>query len=524
MSDGATSLPSPRRLEPLGRGGYLAYGLVLSAVKFGVDNVVARAVFGREWSLLDYLVPSHAFSLPSLPPGERPFYATMALIVVPFAAVGVWLTARRLRDAGLPLWPVLLFFLPVGNYLFYAVLAALPSRRGEKEATSTPVPSPSPPPVPPNWRARMAAVEAAMAPAPAAEPLPYGHGHTSAPPRGLGRLLPRDPRASALVAILLPVPFVVGLTALAVFGMRNYGWGLFVGLPFALGLSCSVLHGAAVPRSVGSCLAVATLSTVVCTLALFVVAMEGVVCLVMALPLTIPLALIGAAVGFAIQARPSEVEDSDRAHGFPVVPLVLLAVLPALLGAERFGRPAAPLFAVSTALDVDAPPTAVWRHVVSFRELPPPRDWLFSTGIAYPVRAEIAGTGPGAIRSCVFSTGAFVEPIEVWDEPRLLKFSVTSSPPAMRELSPYANVHPPHVQDFLVSRGGQFELVDLGGGRTRLEGTTWYHHNMWPAAYWRLWSDFVIHRIHGTVLEHVKTLSEEEQGLREEAVARAALN
>ena len=136
------------------------------------------------------------------------------------------------------------------------------------------------------------------------------------------------------------------------------------------------------------------------------------------------------------------------------------------------------------------------------------------------IRAEIAGRGPGAVRSCVFSTGPFVEPIEVWDEPRLLKFSVTSNPPAMREMSPYANLHPPHVNDFLVSRGGQFELIDLGDGRTRLEGTTWYHHNMWPAAYWRLWSDHIIHHIHGEVLAHVKTLAEADAEPAQSAAAR----
>jgi hypothetical protein len=112
------------------------------------------------------------------------------------------------------------------------------------------------------------------------------------------------------------------------------------------------------------------------------------------------------------------------------------------------------------------------------------------------------------VRRCVFSTGAFVEPIRVWDEPRLLKFAVTSNPPPMSEWSPYGNIHPPHLNGFLVSSGGQFKLVTLPGGRTRLEGTTWYRHNLWPAAYWRLWSDFIIHRIHLRVLNHVKRLSE----------------
>jgi hypothetical protein len=49
----------------------------------------------------------------------------------------------------------------------------------------------------------------------------------------------------------------------------------------------------------------------------------------------------------------------------------------------------------------------------------------------------------------------------------------------------------------------------LPGERTRLEGTTWYVHNLWPAEYWQVWSDGIIHAIHQRVLIHVKQLSEQ---------------
>jgi hypothetical protein len=159
-------------------------------------------------------------------------------------------------------------------------------------------------------------------------------------------------------------------------------------------------------------------------------------------------------------------------------------------------------------MEVNAPVEEVWKHVVEFRELPPPSETMFKLGIAYPVRAEIIGRGVGAVRNCIFSTGPFVEPIEVWDEPRLLKFSVTSNPEPMAEWTPWHAIHPPHLHGFLVSEQGQFRLTPLPGGRTRLEGTTWYHHTMWPVAYWQLWSDQVIHTIHRRVLLHVKALAE----------------
>ena len=83
-------------------------------------------------------------------------------------------------------------------------------------------------------------------------------------------------------------------------------------------------------------------------------------------------------------------------------------------------------------------------------------------------------------------TGPFVEPIEVWDEPRLLRFRVTENPAPMEEWSPYKNVLPQHLHGYLVSKNGQFRLTSLPGNRTLLEGTTWYQHGLQAAQYWRL--------------------------------------
>ena len=88
-----------------------------------------------------------------------------------------------------------------------------------------------------------------------------------------------------------------------------------------------------------------------------------------------------------------------------------------------------------------------------------PTEFIFRTGIAYPINAEISGQGAGAVRHCNFSTGSFVEPISVWDEAGLLKFDVDSQPEPMKELSFYSHVHPNHLHGYWVSKGGQFKLT-----------------------------------------------------------------
>ncbi len=125
------------------------------------------------------------------------------------------------------------------------------------------------------------------------------------------------------------------------------------------------------------------------------------------------------------------------------------------------------------------------------------------------MRARIEDRGVGAIRYCEFDTGEFVEPITVWDEPYRLAFDVTEQPCPMKELSPYRDIHPPHLDWSFQSNRGEFVLEALPAGRTRLTGRTWYTVQMSPQIYWRWWTDAIIHRIHDRVLVHIKDVAEQ---------------
>lgn len=167
-----------------------------------------------------------------------------------------------------------------------------------------------------------------------------------------------------------------------------------------------------------------------------------------------------------------------------------------------------PLTPIKTELLISAPKQTVWNELVAFSEIDPPTEFIFKTGIAYPTHAEIDGVGPGATRYCVFTTGEFVEPITIWDEPNLLAFDVESQPAPMVEWSFYTNMEIEHLDGYFKSSRGQFELIQQDNGETVIVGTTWYQHNIWPSLYWKLWSDYILHQIHFRVLNHIKTQAE----------------
>ncbi len=436
------------------QGAYAAIGVALIALKYALDNLLAAA-FHRDWGYADYWSPS-AYAVGDLPASDRWFFVALLVLALPFAIAGLSLTVRRLRDAAMPLWLVVLFFVPVVNLLFFVVLALAPPRERMPDAAPGPATS---------W-------------------------------------LPSSRSGSAAAGVVLTGLLGGALMLFATETLQHYGWGVFVGLPFCLGLLSVLVYAHAEERSARSSMAVGMLSAAFACLSLVALAREGAICIVMALPLTMPLAALGALTGYAIQRG---------RRGGAILPPALCSValvLPGFMGAEALQDPRPAVRPVTTTIVVNAPPEVVWRHVVSFAELPAPREAIFRAGIAYPIGAKIQGRGAGAVRRCRFSTGDFVEPITVWDAPRRLAFSVRSQPPPMKELSPYGHVHPPHLDGFLRSRRGEFRLTRLPGGRTRLEGTTWYENRMWPARYWRAWSDTLIHEIHLRVLRHVRRLSE----------------
>src|SRR5882672_5338739 len=365
------------------RGTYALVGLAGFALKHNLDRLVATYVFHRPWELFNYWVPLRDVArITALGHRDVAFLESMVALALPFVWIGVSFTAKRLRSAQLPLPLLLMFFVPFLNLLFFLWLCLVPEHT-------------SPATVGENQRPKV-------------------------PP--FARVLPESALGSAAISLLLTVPAGLGMVLIATKLLTNYGWGLFVALPFTMGFAAALIYTLRQPRSLGACVGVACLSTALLGLALLALAIEGVFCLLMAMPIAVPLAAIGGAFGYLVQKRNWFRESS------PALFSALLILVPGVQWIEHTAAPVPTVYAVRSAIDVQASPEKVWRQVVAFSEIPPPTEWMFRAGIAYPIRAEIRGSGPGAERHCVFSTGAFVEPIEVWDEPHRLKFSVESNP------------------------------------------------------------------------------------------------
>jgi uncharacterized membrane protein YhaH (DUF805 family) len=432
---------------PVKRSTYFTVGIILALIKYLGDSAIVWYGMHRLWTPFDYFhtVSSLLFTTFT----GVPSWLVFALLVwtIPFVWIGVTLTLRRALDAGWSPWICMMFFVPYAEYLLILLLCLWPSSR-KYELTN-----------------------------------PGGCNQTQRAffYRALGGI------AAGLAFGML----MIGITVLL---KANYGLALFLGCPFGIG----ALSGYFLCRE-GYASNWEVLEVVLITLgciagALLVVQFDGLLCLFMAFPIAFLLAWFGAMVGKTLAA--------GRAIAPPAISAMLL--LPLLAFAEPAHLTGRTLHQVNSSVVIDSPPEKVWPQVIAFAPIPQPQEWMFRLGVAYPKFAHIDGAGVGAVRYCVFSTGPFVQPITAWEPGKRLAFDVTRSPEPMRELSWYNDVHPAHLNGYLRSRRGEFRLIALPNGRTRLEGTAWYEIEMAPEAYWSSWSDFVIHLIHLRVLEHIK--------------------
>lgn len=324
----------------------------------------------------------------------------------------------------------------------------------------------------------------------------------------LSALLPDSPWAIATLSAVAGAAAGSVLGWFAIRGLGDYGWTLFLAVPFFMGFLAAWLYSYRTPRTFSECSAVALYSVFLAGLAVLLFALDGLICLIMAAPIAAVLALLGAYLAFAVQGiRTAEAQSGAV--------LTLFLAIPLLAGGESLSPPQTPEFQTHTSIEISAPPETVWKHIISFPHIEAPLNPIFHLGIPHPIEAQITGTGLTADRHCIFSSGAFREPILAWEEGKHFAFGVSEDePPLMKEWSPYGDIHVRHLDDhdFRPLRA-DFYLTALPGGRTRLDGYTTYQNRMWPAAYWRLWTDTILHQIHLRVFRQVKTLSERDQAV-----------
>jgi hypothetical protein len=181
------------------------------------------------------------------------------------------------------------------------------------------------------------------------------------------------------VAGMAIIVFAVLISAVT-FGA--YGWGLFVMTPFLVGVTTAYLANRRTALEPGRTLQVVLNAAALGAAALVAVALEGIVCILMAAPLGAAAAAAGGAVG-----RAAALAGHRRGR-----PLLSLAVLPALFALDGTMPPAVAI-ATDESIEISAPPSAVWDALTSDDPIAVTPGMVAQAGLAYPVRGRLLGKG-----------------------------------------------------------------------------------------------------------------------------------
>jgi uncharacterized membrane protein YhaH (DUF805 family) len=459
---------------------YLWVGVILTLVKYAVEALTAYVTTGLAYTPLEFFSPLMSSRLPFIEAGGAWLGWAWLLWTIPFVWIAVAMTFRRAKDARITPWISMLILVPVANIITMLAMAYAPSAYRRKRQVASESTSVEPEASP--WSPPATDTTPAI-------PLPVGPEQSAV--------------LSAFAGLAVGTLYTLLIIAVCTLLLQTYGAALFFGAPIVAGTATGYLFNRHEMRSVWSTLSLGLLLSCGSATLLLLFGLEGAICIIMALPLLAPLTLVGTLIGREIASNSDRnLRRDDRGM------LGALLLLPFVATVEPLVAGPVPLV-VTTSIDIQATPQEVWDVVVAFPDIEAPPAWYFRWGIAAPERARIEGHGVGAVRHCEFTTGSFVEPITVWDEPRRLAFDVTEQPAPMFELSPYRHLHPPHLDISFRSTKGEFRLEALPNGGTRLIGTTWYELDIAPHPYWQWWTGWIVHRIHSRVLEHIKVVAEQ---------------
>lgn len=280
-------------------------------------------------------------------------------------------------------------------------------------------------------------------------------------------------RRQTLIGLASGITIIVLAVLVSANALGAYGYGLFVATPFLVGFTTGYAVNVNQQRSASDTVGLVIFAGLLGTLALLMLALEGLMCIILIAPLAAGVAVIGGLIGRAMAVSVHH----------PRKPLLSLSILPLLFLLDAAMPPEATITAQETII-IAAPPAQVWRALTEDHVIARPPGPVGVAGLAYPVSSELLGEGIGTHRIGRFSTGQASETVTAWQPGRLLAFGGDNHAPAMEEMSPYRRVHAPHVDGYFDTLDTRFSLTPRADGTTKVTLQSRHILRIDPVPYW----------------------------------------
>lgn len=285
--------------------------------------------------------------------------------------------------------------------------------------------------------------------------------------------------------------------------------GLFV-LPFLLGAASVYIQGqASWWRTAGT----SVLSGTLFLLFTFIVGWEGLICLIIILPMFLPLSVLG---GFAMKVI-QNINDTSRFNGFILCSLFVVPVGGVLV--EKQVETPTTFRIVENVIEINAPVETVWKNIIRVPEISEEEHSSSPTqlmGFPRPVEATLSHEGVGEVRHASFENGIlFIETITDWQHHKTLSFSIEVDPDAIPEttLDPHVTIGGAYF-DVLT---GTYRIEEKENGKLLLHLSSRQRVSTNFNFYTTLWTEFIMSDIQQYILEIIKKRCEEASTLNQQS-------
>jgi len=257
----------------------------------------------------------------------------------------------------------------------------------------------------------------------------------------------------------------------------DYGSTFFMIFPFAVGFSI----GTHDKEKRGTITLIA--SAILFFGFLLAVGLEGILCVLMAMPIF----LLMLYIGYRIQQYffKKEIKDSQKLM-VTLSPLLLLLLLNPI---EQMILPQPKLITITNSIELNYAPEIVFDEVKKMDKLDADKPFGIWLGLPAPYRCELEADTIGAKRNCLFENGKIIAQITKYEKGKVLEMDVI---------------------DYTLTGRDWFQFVDATytfkekNNRTTITRTSSYKSVLNPRAYWEPLEKWGIEQEHEFVLNSLK--------------------
>ncbi|MEJ0057441.1 MAG: hypothetical protein WDN75_18375 [Bacteroidota bacterium] len=199
------------------------------------------------------------------------------------------------------------------------------------------------------------------------------------------------------LAIILTLLFLGTGIVFLLLGLAAYSWVLFILLPIVLGISIGAL-----PNKKYSIYG-AVITTVLVLVVMYIPGLSGLICIVMTLPIIIPLIFLGYVI-VHLAKRYKEIKSTERLSVliFPLLLFVVAAPTENYLNDKKEA-----VIAVTTEQIFNYTPEQVYDAIKSVDTLDAEKPFLMYLDLPVPTKCVLEKEEIGGLRTCYFDAGEF---------------------------------------------------------------------------------------------------------------------